>query len=76
MLWHRDVIKLLMALNEITCDLVAVELPQWCHSIVSKNSFKQSKWKTFAVLGFSEQNRERKEEVKKKTPRAAESKRN
>lgn len=22
-LWHRDVIKLLMSLNEITCDLVA-----------------------------------------------------
>lgn len=35
-LWHRDVIKLLMSLNGITCDLVAGELPQRCHSIVSK----------------------------------------
>lgn len=35
-LWHRDVIKLLMSLNRITCDPVAGELPQRCHSIVSK----------------------------------------
>lgn len=36
-LWHRDVIKLLMSLNEITCD------PQRCHSIVSL-LYAKSKW--------------------------------
>ena len=31
------------------------ELPQRCNSIVFQKSFKQSKWKTFAMLRFSEQ---------------------
>lgn len=48
-LWHRDVIELLMPLNKITCDLVAASLP----CIVSKKSLKQAKWKTFAPLEFS-----------------------
>lgn len=55
-LWHRDVIKLLMSLNEITCD------PQRCHSIVSL-LYAKSKWeeKKNKLLQHAEKN------VKKKT---------
>lgn len=55
MLWHRDVIKLLMSLNEITCDLVAGSFHSGATVLFPKNSFKQSKWKTFAVLESSEE---------------------
>lgn len=71
----RDAIKLLTSLNEITCDLVAGAsraVPQYCF----QKSFKQSRWKTFAVLEFLEQQEQEREKMKKKTPQRAESNNN
>lgn len=52
-LWHQDVIKLLMALNEITCDAVAGSF-HLCATVLfpKKSPLKKSKWKTF--VGQSE----------------------
>lgn len=56
-LWHRDVIKLLMSLNEITCDPPAV--PQHCFFALCK--VKMGRKKNKKLLQHAEKN------VKKKT---------
>lgn len=48
-LWHRDVIKLLMSLNEITCDPVAV--PQHCFFALCKVKMGRKKKKIAAARG-------------------------
>lgn len=49
-LWQQDVIKLLMSLNEITCDLVAGSFHLRATVLFPKKSpLKKSKWKTFVV---------------------------
>ncbi len=55
-LWHRDVIELLMPLNEITCDLVAGSFHERCHSIVSKTPLSSQNGKH--SLRFNVQNAE------------------
>lgn len=53
-LWHRDVITLLMSLSKITCDLVAGSF----HSIVSKSPLSTQNGKHLHCLDFQQKKRE------------------